>query len=153
MTPAGGTSGLLVAAQFALAAGVLVPGRSFDWQPAGLLLAAGGAGLGLWALTANRPGNFRIVPELKPGAHLVQSGPYRWIRHPMYTAVLLATLGGLLCQWTPLRLLDFLALGAVLYAKAVREERLLSVRFPGYAAYQARTRRFLPGGQRAHKPR
>ncbi len=147
MTPAGGTSWLFVAAQIVLAVGVLVPGRSFGWQPAGLLLAAGGAGLGLWAVAANRPGNFRIVPELKPGAHLVQTGPYRWIRHPMYTAVLLLTLGGLLCQWAPLRLLAWLTLGTVLYAKSLREERLLAVQFPDYAAYRARTHRFLPGGK------
>lgn len=149
MTPAGGTSWLFVAAQIVLAAGVLVPGWSFGWQPAGVGLAAGGGLLGLWALAANRPGNFRLVPDVKPGARLVQTGPYRWVRHPMYTAVLLLTLGGLLCQWAPLRLLAWLALGAVLYAKAVREERLLAARFPGYAAYQARTRRFLPGGKRA----
>ncbi|MCX6997835.1 MAG: isoprenylcysteine carboxylmethyltransferase family protein [Kiritimatiellaeota bacterium] len=149
MTPAGGTSWLLVAAQVALAVTVLVPGGSFSWQPAGVGLVVGGGLLGLWALTVNRPGNFRIVPDLKPGAHLVQTGPYRWIRHPMYTAVLLLTLGGLLCQWAPLRMLAWLALGAVLYAKAAREERLLTARFPGYAAYQARTRRFLPGGPRS----
>ena len=137
---------MLVAAQVLLAAWLLVPGQAFRWQPAGAALAAGGVLLGLWALTANRPGNFRIVPEIKPGARLVQTGPYRWVRHPMYTAVLLLTLGGLLCQFAPLRLLAWLALGAVLYAKTLREERQLSVHFPGYAAYQLRTRRFFPGG-------
>jgi protein-S-isoprenylcysteine O-methyltransferase Ste14 len=54
-----------------------------------LALAAGG-GLGLWALRANRPGNFHIRPTPHPQGRLVRHGPYRWLRHPMYTAVLLA---------------------------------------------------------------
>ena len=49
--------------------------------------------LGLWALSANRPGNFNIRPEPKTDGQLVQTGPYRWIRHPMYTAVLLFSIG------------------------------------------------------------
>jgi protein-S-isoprenylcysteine O-methyltransferase Ste14 len=74
--------------------------------------------LGLWALSANRPGNFNIRPEPKADGQLVQTGPYRWIRHPMYTAVL--------------------------WLKAVLEERMMCQRHPAYRAYMARTRRFLP---------
>jgi len=145
------TSWLLVAAQVALAAGVILPGRTFRWQPAGLALAAAGAVLGLWALAVNRPGNFRLVPEIKTGARLVQAGPYRRLRHPMYAAVLLLALGGLACQLGPWRLVAWLALGAVLRLKAAREERLLAARFPDYAAYRARTGGFLPAFRRQKK--
>ncbi len=101
-------------------------------------------GLGLWALSANRPGNFNIRPEPKADGHLVQTGPYRWIRHPMYTAVLLFSIG---CAYfvatLPAAGLS-LALLAVLWLKAVLEERMLCQRHPAYRAYMARTRRFLP---------
>ena len=46
--------------------------------------------LAVWALAANRPGNFNIRPTPRPGGALVTSGPYRWVRHPMYTSVLMA---------------------------------------------------------------
>ena len=59
-------------------------------------VAAAGALLGLWALSCNRPGNFNIRPTPRAGGQLVQQGPYRWIRHPMYTAVMAC---GLACAW------------------------------------------------------
>jgi len=58
--------------------------------------AAANALLGLWALSCNRPGNFNIRPTPRAGGQLVQQGPYRWIRHPMYSAVMAF---GLACAW------------------------------------------------------
>ncbi len=131
-------------AQFVLAAWLLLPGTLFHLNFAGVGLATIGALLGLWALTANRPGNFRIMPELQRGALFIQTGPYHWVRHPMYTAVLLITMGGLICQFSGLRLLAWLALVVVLYAKTAREEQLLLSQYPDYTEYRARTGRFLP---------
>jgi len=113
-----------------------------EFRRIGLLIA--GAALGLWALSANRFGNFRVLPEIKQGAKCVKSGPYRWVCHPMYTALLLVTLGSLICKFTGLRLAAWLGLVAVLCAKALREERLLRAQFSEYAAYRAHTGRFLP---------
>ncbi len=100
--------------------------------------------LGLWALSANRPGNFNIRPEPKADGQLVQTGPYRWIRHPMYTALLLFSLGcaGFVAT-LPAAGLTLLLL-AVLWLKASLEERLLCQRHPAYRDYMARSRRFLP---------
>ena len=85
---------LLVALQFgllvmlaALAAGNVMLGDI----PAGALMMAGIAvALIAWALIHNRPGNFNIRPAPKFRGVMVTTGPYRWIRHPMYTSVLLA---------------------------------------------------------------
>jgi protein-S-isoprenylcysteine O-methyltransferase Ste14 len=109
-----------------------------------LLLACGGL-LGAWSLTSNRPGNFNIRPLPRAGGQLVQSGPYRWIRHPMYSAVMLC---GLACVWAnPLAWAwgAQLALMAVLASKAAVEERWMLVAHAGYADYRARTWRFVPG--------
>jgi len=134
----------LVFAQLVLTLWLLIPGVLSRCNSAGMVLMIAGAALGLWALSTNRLGNFRILPEIKQGAHLVKSGPYRWVCHPMYTALLLVTLGSLICKFTGLRLAAWLGLVAVLCAKALREERLLRVQFSEYTAYRAHTGRFLP---------
>lgn len=107
-------------------------------------LAAAGAVLGLWTLAHNRPGNFNIRPTPRQGGLLVRSGPYRWIRHPMYTAVIAC---GSACAWAAASTWAWLpaaALVAVLAVKAHVEERWMLQQHTGYADYRARTRRFLP---------
>lgn len=115
---------------------------SFDIQVVALL--AGSALLALWALSANRPGNFNIRPTPRRGGTLVTSGPYRWIRHPMYTSVLMAAAAAAVKSHRTLDVLLWLALMAVLLAKAGIEERALMLRFPDYQDYQARTTKFMP---------
>ena len=136
-------SSLLVALQFGILA--LIVTRAFPLRagPAfGVLLAAGGA-IGAWALFANRPGNFNIRPEPKKGGRLVTGGPYRWVRHPMYLAVLLAAaafcVDGGAAEWGA-----WVALASVLFAKALREERQLPAFHPEFAAYRRRTRAIFP---------
>jgi protein-S-isoprenylcysteine O-methyltransferase Ste14 len=79
-------------------------------------------------------------------AHIVTSGPYRYVRHPFYAAFLLALAGAFLFSPQPGTLLT-LALGlAMLTFTAAREERRLQASAFGaeYATYLARTGRFLP---------
>ena len=137
---------LLVAAQFGLIAVILAFGALPLHSLPAAVTGASGVLLGLWTLLHNRPGNFNIRPLPKAEGLLVTDGPYRWIRHPMYTALLLVmaafTLAaqGMHPGWAALA-----ALVAVLAAKARLEERLLRTRFPAYAAYAGRTHRFVPG--------
>ena len=140
-------SSWLVGLQFALIGALLLtcwPPAEGAPLPAALVLLLAAAVVGIAALAANRPGNFNIQPELKPGAQLVTSGIYRWIRHPMYSAVLLAMLATVLTDPRPWRIALWMALLAVLLAKAQREERYLLQRFAQYADYRARTWRLLP---------
>lgn len=139
---------LLVALQFGILLVLfwLVAARLTTALPGGpaWMLWALSALLGAWTLSANRPGNFNIHPSPKAGGQLVQHGPYRWVRHPMYTSVLLlaAGCGSYLATVTGWGLC--LALVAVLATKAWQEERMLLAAYPGYADYRARTRRFIP---------
>lgn len=107
------------------------------------LLAASGC-LALWALAANKPGNFNIRPTPRSGGALITSGPYRWIRHPMYTSVLLAAAAAAWKSCGAADVLLWLALFGVLLAKAGIEERALLRRFPDYQGYRQRTTRFVP---------
>jgi len=136
-------SRLLVGAQLALLLAIAIPDRQLHVSPAGLALVALGLALGLWALLVMGR-HLRIMPEPAPDAPLLRRGPYRLIRHPMYSAVILAALGWLLCDWSWARLACWAALMLVFACKAVREERLLGEKFSDYAAYRATTRRFIP---------
>lgn len=138
----------LVALQMAIIAGLglaaLVAIDPANVPVAAWLLAAAGAAIGLSAVAANRPGNFNIRPDPRPGGRLIVHGPYRWIRHPMYTAVIAlgaacAAAVGTVWGWAGAG-----ALVVVLGEKAGVEERALLVMHPGYADYRARTKRFLP---------
>lgn len=108
----------------------------------GLWLAS--AVLGLWTLWVNRPGNFNIRPEPHPDGHMVQEGPYRWVRHPMYGAVLLLAAGAATWLANALGLVLWLALLVVLSAKASLEEQWLLKHYPQYANYRLRTWRLVP---------
>jgi protein-S-isoprenylcysteine O-methyltransferase Ste14 len=138
----------LVALQLALIAtlaAIALPAFVAARAPLGAwLMAAAGGLLGLWSLACNRPGNFNIRPQPRAGSHLVRSGPYRWIRHPMYTAV---TLCGAACAWAGESIWGWaclIGLCIVLATKATLEERWMLAEHPGYAEYRAGTRRFVP---------
>ena len=136
---------LLVAAQFALIGWLIWPFSAQTWSPPALALLAGAVTLGVWTLAYNRPGNFNIRPEPKASGRLVTGGPYRYLRNPMYSAVLLFAAAEVLAYRDLWKIACWVALAAVLLAKAMLEERGLRALFPDYAAYAKRVRRFIPG--------
>ena len=103
-----------------------------------------GAALGVFTLAHNRLGNFNIRPEPKASAQLITTGPYRLIRHPMYSALMLAMAAFVIAEQSWLKLGLWCALALVLLAKASLEERLMRERFSEYENYQERTKRFVP---------
>lgn len=110
---------------------------------AGAVLAVGG---GAFAVGAARALGRSLTPFPRPSARgeLIEAGPYRLVRHPIYGAGLLFFAGFSLFASVPALALTA-ALSAVWALKARVEERWLASRYPGYAAYCARTpRRFLP---------
>ena len=109
-----------------------------------LLLEVAGGALAAWAIGTMGLGNVRATPEPAEGAGLVERGPYRVLRHPMYTALLLATASLVATRFTLGRLAVAILLLLDLLAKSSYEERLLTAHFPGYAAYRARTWRMIP---------
>jgi len=134
----------LIAALLAPVAGVLLSGGTPGWSWSWVLMLLGLA-LGAWALFSNRPGNFNIRPTPRVGGQLVQSGPYRWVRHPMYSAVLLVAAASAWVGASPWAALQLSLLAAVLVAKATLEERWMLAEHPGYAEYRLRSWRFVPG--------
>jgi protein-S-isoprenylcysteine O-methyltransferase Ste14 len=109
-----------------------------------LALCALGAASGLYALAHNRLGILGIYPELPPDAELITSGPYRWVRHPMYTSLMLMMFGIALYNLHIINLLGVLLVASAVLGKVPIEEHQLRVRFPAYRAYAVQTPRFLP---------
>lgn len=87
-----------------------------------------------------------LTPFPKPAdqAKLVQHGIYSKIRHPLYTAVIVAGFGCALTWLSWPALLAAVALVPFFHAKSCREEDFLCHKFPGYREYETRTRRFIP---------
>ena len=116
------------------------------FAPLGWLIAAcGGVVILLAVMELQTHRAMSVLPRPRADAELVETGPYARVRHPVYSGLALVGLGWAIAQGSPLTFLAVLGLVAVLYLKAMREEVWLVVRFPGYKAYQARTKRLIPG--------
>jgi protein-S-isoprenylcysteine O-methyltransferase Ste14 len=88
--------------------------------------------------------NLRIFPEPKKDIRLVTSGPYRYIRHPMYTSVLLMMIAFVIQSPSLENILLWLLLLTVLLAKIKIEERLIPLHIPEYILYQQRSWKLIP---------
>lgn len=136
---------ILIAGQFLLIGIIAATGPMLPNTPWGIVLFYGGITIGLWAVWVMRVSRLRIQPEIASGATLITRGPYRFVRHPMYLAVLLTTLGWVTLAPALPRCAVWGALAGVLVVKLRYEERLLRAKFPEYAAYASRTKRIVPG--------
>ncbi|MBL9186149.1 MAG: isoprenylcysteine carboxylmethyltransferase family protein [Opitutaceae bacterium] len=112
----------------------------------GLGAPVGGAGAALFAWMFRHLGlNVTSTSVPRAEATLVTSGPYRWVRHPMYAATLLLVIAVTLLTANTVVLASGLAMFALLAARSrVEEQRLIGKFGDAYRAYQARTGRFLP---------
>ncbi len=92
----------------------------------------------------NKIGNFRVYPEIKPKSQLVVTGPYRFIRHPMYTSLILLLTGTTLYQNHFINYIGLAVVIVAVFLKAKKEEYLLIDRYPEYIKYMDNTSRFVP---------
>jgi len=101
---------------------------------AGTLLAFWSA----WYLGAS----FSLLPQARM---LVTTGPYRYVRHPIYLGGLLITLGEVWLRWSPLVLTLNLLFVAAQIVRLRYEDDVLDRAFPEYREYRARTSALIPG--------
>ena len=138
------TGWLLVIVQFAAIGYLILTCNIHHLQSAASLLVIVGFGIGLWAVLSMRQSKLRILPDPAKEAVLVSTGPYQFIRHPMYTAVLLTCMGFVVNATGLASWLVWLLLFLVLNLKIRLEERLLNEKFQEYKEYTKRTKCLLP---------
>lgn len=112
-------------------------------QAGGIALLLAGGLFGTWGMLAL---GHSLTPFPKPieGATLVTSGPYRFVRHPIYSGLILGTLGWAIFRSNLLGVALALLLFAFFDLKSRQEERWLCETYPAYGEYQARVRKLVP---------
>jgi len=96
----------------------------------------------LSVLKLNR--NLSVFPTPKKDGILIETGLYKYIRHPIYTGIIVAALGFSVYSGSGFRLIVTLLLLVLFYFKSKYEEQKLTNVFSDYKAYMNRTGRFLP---------
>jgi protein-S-isoprenylcysteine O-methyltransferase Ste14 len=122
---------------------LVVPHKtSSSWG--GVFLCVGGLVFAIWArLILGR--NWSGVITLKEGHELIERGPYRVVRHPIYTGILAMFAGTAIALGYFGGFLGFLLVFVSFWVKLKREEDLMLEHFPvKYAAYQRRVKRIIP---------
>jgi hypothetical protein len=108
---------------------------------AAVVLIAAGMGMAAWAV-ASLGRNLSVFPQAR---RLADGGPYRWVRHPLYTAELVALAGVCLHSGRLAALLLLPVMAGLQAYRAVAEERLLLCWLPDYLDYRKRTKSLIPG--------
>jgi protein-S-isoprenylcysteine O-methyltransferase Ste14 len=86
-------------------------------------------------------GSFSLVPQARS---VVQTGPYRWIKHPLYFSEQIAILGVVLQYLTPVTVIVFVLHIGVQVCRILYEEDLLRRNCPEYSSYEAKRWRLIP---------
>jgi protein-S-isoprenylcysteine O-methyltransferase Ste14 len=115
------------------------PGTGQDYAADGLLVA--GTAWSVWSLRSLG----RSLSVLAQARDVVERGPYRWVRHPLYTGEIVASLGLAVTIGTAAAAAVWLALCILQVYRALREEQVLLRALPGYRVYRSRTAALLPG--------
>jgi protein-S-isoprenylcysteine O-methyltransferase Ste14 len=140
---------LLVAGQLGLIALIVLLDGGAAWSVPTWLdrLAWVGVVLGLVVMLLGATGLRRgltAVPLPNPHAQLRTTGAYRFVRHPMYSGLLLFAIAHTVVSSSGVHVVLCVLLVALISVKARWEERRLAARFAGYADYAAATPRFVP---------
>jgi protein-S-isoprenylcysteine O-methyltransferase Ste14 len=114
-------------------------------QIAGAVCCAAGVALAIWARWILGT-NWSANPTIKEGHELITVGPYRFVRHPIYTGILLALFGSLVLSGGRTGDLVLYALMVIgLHFKSKVEEGFMLQTFPeAYPAYRRRTKAIIP---------
>jgi protein-S-isoprenylcysteine O-methyltransferase Ste14 len=113
---------------------------------AGLVVIWMGLAVRVWAV-ATLGGSFSTFVQVDAGQAVISRGPYRWVRHPSYSGLLLVALGFGLgeANWLSLAVCALAPLLGLLPRMAVEEAELTRVLGEQYRSYQRATHRLVPG--------
>lgn len=115
----------------------------FSPQPGVIIAQVAAVGLMVWARVTFGFRSFHLGANPTAGG-LIKTGPYRFVRHPIYTAVFVFAMAGAVVHLTvqSAALVAGLLVGMV--SRMLTEERLLTQRYSEYGQYASRTKRMIP---------
>ena len=122
----------------------LLATRTWRLAPAWAGVELFGVAIVVWAIGTMKPHRVNPLPEVRHDAQLITGGPYRFVRHPIYSGGLIAMLAFVLNAPTIFGGIAWLILLVNLLIKLNYEETLLTQRFPDYVTYRQRTWKLLP---------
>ena len=140
---------LLVLAQGILLAVITALPRRAHWPVPKALRRAGYLGMAAGSClaaagAASLERGLTALPLPNDRAQLRTGGLYRWVRHPIYSGLLIGSAARAATSGNRWGLVTFVALAGLLTGKTSFEERHLRARFPDYGGYADRTPRFIP---------
>ena len=115
------------------------PGVGIQLASDALLVA--GTTWSVWALRSLGE-NLSVLAQARG---LADRGPYRWVRHPLYTGELVSALGLAIAAGTLAAAIAWVVLCLLQGYRAVKEEQVLLRALPDYPSYRSRTAALLPG--------
>jgi protein-S-isoprenylcysteine O-methyltransferase Ste14 len=128
--------------------------KRFVWSPemplglqiGALIIVTLAAIWATWAMLANKFFSAIVRIQTERGHTVVDSGPYRFLRHPSYAASILADVAGPLALGSLWALVPGVLLACLIIYRTAREDAVLQKELAGYASYAQRVRyRLLPG--------
>ena len=108
------------------------------------LMFLAGIGFFFYTLLFNKISNFNISPEIKKNAKLITTGAYRYIRHPMYFAVIITMFATLINSVNYTNLTISTILTITMFLKAKKEEYLWHRESTEYKNYMKTTKMIIP---------
>jgi protein-S-isoprenylcysteine O-methyltransferase Ste14 len=124
--------------------GLLAVGSALASHPLLIATQLGAAALMIWARITFGLRSFH--PGANPTAGgLITTGPYRYIRHPIYASICLFAVAGLVNRFSIPALIFTSVMVAGAMVRIICEERLLAEKYPQYPSYARQTRRLIPG--------
>lgn len=120
-----------------------VTGNLFASSPFVITAQVAAVVLNVWARISFQRGTFRVTAA-PSGAPIITRGPYRFMRHPMYSAALVFIWAGIASHLSVLTLGIGIAVTAVVNARIIAEERLLRAKYPEYLDYSRSTKALIP---------
>ena len=96
-----------------------------------------------WARRSFQPGQFNIHAEPKEG-QMISSGPYKYIRHPMYASALVIIWSGVLGHFSYLNFVIGVIVAVVISIRIMIEEQNLRAHYPEYSDFSRKTKMIIP---------
>ena len=111
-----------------------------------LVVYVAGMGFGLWAMLTNRFFSSIVRLQSDRGHHVIDTGPYRYVRHPGYAGMMVAALTGGIVLGSWWSVLPMALFAPMVLRRLAMEDRFLHAELEGYRDYAGRVRsKLLPG--------